>query len=416
MRYSHWLIVGLALAVLLPGALFAEWQSVGPDGGYIQGLAIAPTDPDLLFCASYEYPDSARLFASEDHGASWQLRGTVPDASVTYLAADPFAPGRLYAGGRTSVVFRSTDAGESWTAAALPGYGMAMAADPFVEGRLFVSGYYRDGGTYRAAAYVSSDTGRTWQVSMPQPDTAGYAYSVAADPVDSGTFYIGAYAGKAYRTTDAGASWELVNSGLPSNTGVMGISVCAADNRCLLAATSNGLYRTTNSGTNWSLVGGGLMNSAQSVAFSDFDPSVGWAIGRSDSIRVYVSDDTGATWSLPAPGYVTNKTARLTPDGASGSTAWVHTTSGIFRSTDLGDNWAEAHAGLRIAHVACISASPEDPDRLYLEAEGNAVFRSLNGGEDWERCTEFLSCGNICGIGVGSATDRDVLYALEGSG
>ncbi|MBN2536899.1 hypothetical protein JXB37_01335, partial [candidate division WOR-3 bacterium] len=203
---------------------------------------------------------------------------------------------------------------------------------------------------------------------------------------------------------------------LPANTGVMGLSVSGADNRVVLAATSYGMYRTTDAGGTWTAVGGGLMSGVQGVAFSPADPANAWTVGRSDSIRVFVSTDTGRTWTSPVPGYVTNKTAYLVPDPGDGATAWVSAMTGVFRSTDLGANWHEAHAGLCIGRVPCISASPEDPRRLYLEADDNGVFRSETGGDSWARCSDFLECGNICAIGVASATDRDVLYALEGSG
>jgi photosystem II stability/assembly factor-like uncharacterized protein len=414
MKRKNFLGVLTILMMTLPAV--AAWQSVGPDGGYIQALAPDPGDADRLYCATYEYPDSARLFLTTDAGASWELRGTLPEQITPYLAVDPHAPSRLYAGGRQNTVCRSTDGGSSWQVANLPGYCVAFAADPLVEGRLMAAGYYNYSGAYRAAAYVSTDTGATWQVSMPQPDTAGYAYSVAADPTAAGAFFLGAYSGKVYRTTDAGGHWQLVNTGLPTTTGVMALSVCGADGNCVLAATSNGLYRTTDAGAAWTLVGAGLINGSQNVAFSPADPSVAYAIGRSDSIRVVVSTDTGATWTRPVPGYVTNKGAELAPDAGSGAAAWVSTMSGIFRSDDYAANWTEAHTGLRISWIYCMSASPEDPERLYLEAGGDAVFRSWSGGDTWTRCNEFLSCGNICGIGVVGGTWRDVLYALEGSG
>jgi hypothetical protein len=53
---------------------------------------------------------------------------------------------------------------------------------------------------------------------------------------------------------------------------------------------------------------------------------------------------------------------------------------------------------------------------VYLEVAGVGVYKSLDAGQTWEKCADFLSCGNICGIGLAEGEDGDLLYALEGAG
>ena len=72
--------------------------------------------------------------------------------------------------------------------------------------------------------------------------------------------------------------------------------------------------------------------------------------------------------------------------------------------------------GIRTGTVSCLSASPRDPNSVYTEIAENAVFRSASGGDSWERCPDFLSCGFICAIGIAPARDHDVLYTLVGKG
>jgi hypothetical protein len=68
--------------------------------------------------------------------------------------------------------------------------------------------------------------------------------------------------------------------------------------------------------------------------------------------------------------------------------------SGIFKSTDGGDTWAEItrNPGLPKGVLGKIglAASPAKRDRVWalIEAEDGAVFRSDNGGETWERLSE----------------------------
>lgn len=404
----------LALLVLVAGLAAGSWQSVGPDGGYIQAMAIDPSVPARVYAVPYEYPADARVFRSEDRGASWSVAGTIPYYSVTALEVDPHDSNLLYALARGTMLYRSTDRGASWTGVTLPAYAAGISPDPLAPGRVYLAGYYSYGGEYRGAAYISTDHGRTWSVSMPRPDTTGYAYAVAADPMDTGTVYLGAAYSQLYKSTDAGATWLRASNGIPYTASIQGLSVSCADNRVVLAAVSSGMYRSTDAGANW--VPAGSMTGVMSTAFSGADPSVAYCVGRSDSMRVWVSTDAGATWTLPVPGYTTLKTTALHPDPAEPATVWLNTQVGIYRSTDRGANWQTAHTGLRIAKISCVSTSPDDPSRLYVEVSENGVFKTPDAGATWTRCSDFLSCGNICGIGIARGGGRDALYALEGSG
>jgi photosystem II stability/assembly factor-like uncharacterized protein len=401
------LFLGLAVAG-------AEWVSIGPDGGHVQALAVDPARPQTLFAAIYDYPDNARLFRSDAAGNGWTLVGRIPYSSVSRLCVDPHDSTFLYASPRTNILFRSSDRGRTWTQLSVPGYASAFEPDPCVAGRLYAGGYYYSGSEYHAALYVSTDRGSSWSVSMPRPDTVFYAYACAADPTAAGRVYLGSNNGYLHVTTDAGATWQLANSGIPSTASMQRLSV-NRDGSAVLAATSAGIYRSTDDGATWSLAGGGVA-AAMSAEFSPGDASRAWALGRADSMRVFVSTDAGANWEQPVPGYVTSKVANLVPDPGAGTSAYLSTQTGIYRSSDMGNNWNTAHTGLRIAKISTISTGPWGTGRAYLEVSENGVFKTSDYGRTWTRCADFLSCGNICGIGVEFGTDVDVLYALEGSG
>ena len=68
--------------------------------------------------------------------------------------------------------------------------------------------------------------------------------------------------------------------------------------------------------------------------------------------------------------------------------------SGIFKSTDGGDTWAEItrNTGLPKGTIGIvgITVSPANPDRVWaiVEAEDGGVFRSDNGGRTWTKTNE----------------------------
>src|SRR6516225_4491156 len=69
------------------------WTSNGPEGGYIQALAIDPTTPATVYAGTIR----GGVFKSTDGGASWvdtQLTNTVVQA----LTIDPASPRTIYVG------------------------------------------------------------------------------------------------------------------------------------------------------------------------------------------------------------------------------------------------------------------------------------------------------------------------------
>ncbi len=405
MRIIVVLVFGLSFAA-------AAWLPLGPDGGYVQAFALDPQDSQTEYAVSYDYPDNARVFCTTDGGTSWSLAGRVPNYYVNTVVVDVFNSTVLYAGSGSNVLYRSTDRGATWASSTLPGYTTDFDRDDQVEGRVYAAGYYLYNSEYHAALFISTNRGLTWSVSMPRPDTVFYGYACAAAPGYPGRVYLGCNNGYLYETTDAGTSWTLANSGIPPTASVSGLSISLLGP--VLAATSSGIYRSAD-GINWALATGSPTG-ASSVDFGHPGGSTAWCLGRADSIRVYVSTDIGATWRCPSPGFATSKVASLHPWFFGDMTAFANTQIGIFRSTDMGANWQAAHSGLRIAKISTIAAGPWNSERVYLEVAENGVFKSANRGLDWTRCNDFLSCGNICGIGVQPGTDGDILYALEGSG
>jgi hypothetical protein len=135
-RWYGWsFAVVICAASLVAGARPAQggvnvWTSAGPPGGgTVSALAIDPTTPTTLYAGTWDCSgDGCRsgVFKSTDAGATWSATGLTGDA--TTLAIDPVTPRTLYAGaygrspGSTSEdrdVFKSTDAGATWSATGL---------------------------------------------------------------------------------------------------------------------------------------------------------------------------------------------------------------------------------------------------------------------------------------------------------
>jgi photosystem II stability/assembly factor-like uncharacterized protein len=230
----------------------AAWTPAGLAGKQVLQLALDPQDPRVLL-ASTLYDG---LYRSADAGASWtKVVAGLDRLDVTALVVDPAAPATVYAG--------TTFLG--------PGY------DP--------------GGVMK-----STDGGGTWASTTP-----GLAFNVRAialDPSAPATLYIGIdylTGGSLFKTTNGGLSWTQPNTGLPT----VFINALAIDPQrpaTVYAATGQGLFKTTDAAGHWAMVDTVAPVVMTAVATDPTTPDVVYLAGGGGLFR---SPDAGATGRTP---------------------------------------------------------------------------------------------------------------------
>lgn len=157
-----------------------------------------------------------------------------------------------------------------------------------------------------------------------------------------------------------------------------GRSVCASGvlgkpQTYFMGTTGGGVWKTEDAGHHWSNVSDGYFNtgSVGAVAVSESHPNV-----------VYVGMGEHAPRGV------------MTSHG-----------DGVYKSTDAGKTWR--HLGLEeTEHIARIIIHPDNPDIVFVAAQGalhapsqqRGIYRSINGGEDWERVhfvNELTGCSEL---------------------
>lgn len=119
-RFPLLLSILFVLTAGLAGPAPAEegrWESIGPDGGPISALAVAPGARRTVYAGT----DGGRLFRSMDAGATWtELRDLRP-SPIADLEVDPRDPSTVYAASCTPSsfedlggLFKSVDGGATW--------------------------------------------------------------------------------------------------------------------------------------------------------------------------------------------------------------------------------------------------------------------------------------------------------------
>jgi photosystem II stability/assembly factor-like uncharacterized protein len=104
---------------------------------------------------------------------------------------------------------------------------------------------------------------------------------------------------------------------------------------------------------------------------------------------------------------------------------------GIYKSLDAGENWIDIQQDLPSQFGFPIAMDYNNPDTVFVIVEGDArnniddqftVYRTRDGGETWDRCTNGLPCGPGVRLGVlrhGMASDKgdpSVVYVGTNTG
>jgi photosystem II stability/assembly factor-like uncharacterized protein len=249
------------------------------------------------------------IYRSNDDGRSWQQVGDGPAVDVKTIATHPANERMLYAGtfgGTTPVdgrLWYSTDKGLSWKAYEfnLPANAEgqfpavnALTVDPNHPGILYIgtegqglyrlqsgyAGYAPIGGTPSQNLYVRDVVatvdspvyavtteglivieGDTWHKIDTLPDAA---VSLAIDPQNPKTLYVGTVGYGAHRSSDGGQTWQPINRDLGLQPGVIlripAIVVDEANPHHLALATAfsvgsllvgDGVYESFDAGESW---------------------------------------------------------------------------------------------------------------------------------------------------------------------
>ena len=282
------LFVTLSAIAQVDPSLFREmrWRMIGPfrGGRTVAGVGV-PSQPNVFYIGV----NNGGVWKTTDSGRIWTpIFDDQPTGSIGAIAIAPSDPNIIYAGSGEGLqrpdlstgngIYKSTDAGKTWTHLGLrDGQQIPMiAVDPRDPNRLFVAvlghpygpnaerGIFRstDGGaTFDRVLYRDENTGATDVVIDPSNPQTVYAamWETRQAPWENGTFH-GPGSGL-FKSTDGGATWHQLTAGLPSNDAIgrVGIEVSQANpNRlyviCGIAKGAGGLYRSDNAGESWTRV------------------------------------------------------------------------------------------------------------------------------------------------------------------
>src|SRR6266852_222110 len=324
---------------------FAEmrWRMIGPFRGGRTVAAVGVRGQPGVF---YIGVNNGGVWKTNDAGRSWSpIFDQQPTGSIGAIAVAPSNPNIVYVGSGEGLqrpdlstgdgIYKSSDAGRSWQHLGLrDGQQIPMiAVDPRDPNRVYVAVLgHPYGPNEERGVFRSNDGGATFQRILYKDENTG-GMDVAIDPANPDTVY--AVLWQARQGPWENAAWNGPNSGL---------------------------FKSTDGGATWKPLTTGLPGPSEGLG------RIGSEVSQGDTKRLYAV--VGATKG-----------------------------GGIYRSDDVGETWRLMNTDNRLwgrdGDFNEIRSDPKNPDVVYVAnvvtwkstdgAKTWGSFRGAPGGDDYHR-------------------------------
>ncbi len=354
--------------------LFSEmhWRSIGPyRGGRTRATAGVPSQPNVFYIGAV----NGGVWKTNDFGRTWDpIFDGQPTGSIGAIAVAPSDPNIVYVASGEGLqrpdlsvgdgIYKSTDAGKTWTHLGLrDGQQIPqMVVDPRDPNRIFVAVLgHPYGPNEERGIYRSTDGGQSFQKVLYKDENTGGS-DVEIDPSNPNIVYAclwearqgpwenAAWSGTnggIFKSTDGGDHWRQLTNGLPSE-GVTqaNLAIAASNPRRIYATVASGravnLYRSDDAGESWSR--------------ATTDPRPAGRIGGGD---------------LPVPAV----------DPRNPDTLYVASTV-TWKSTDGGKTWTGLRGAPGGDDYQHIWINPNFPNIILIASDQGAIV-TVNGGQTW---------------------------------
>ena len=390
-----------------------QWRLVGPfRGGRVDAVAGVPGDGRVFYMGAadggiWKTTDAGHHWANVsdcclDAGPVGALAVAPSDPKIIYAGTgEPFPRGDVFTG---DGIWKSVDAGKTWDNVGLRETHIIsnIVVDPKDSQHLYVGALgHLFGPNPERGVYESRDGGAHWQrILFVDADTG--VGDLAMDPDDPKTLYAalwqvsrnswnltsGGPGSGIWKSSDGGAHWSnlALNPGMASGVlGRIGIALPrTAPGRvyAVVEAKDSGLYRSDDGGGHWQLLyhKGNLNPRAWYFSRIVVDPK--------DADHVYVTE---------APGYMISKDGGKTfknqwMQGGDHHAMWIDPSDpkvmeigsdgGVAVSLDGGESWSDID-NQPTAQMYRVNVDDQFPFHLYGAQQDSSTLQIASANQDW---------------------------------
>ncbi|MCP5053495.1 MAG: hypothetical protein GY940_40390 [bacterium] len=333
--------------------------------------------------------------------AAWTPLGPFTNTGISGVGRlnciefDPQNNSIIWVGAPTGGLWKSTDAGQSWSTSTdhLPNLGVSdIVIHPGNSSIMYIAtGDKQRGSALSYGIMKSTDGGVSWQPTALRPGVEEkFKIGKLMMHPDNGETLLCAVNKGIYKTTNGGDTWQLKMDG-----DFFDLEVHPSDSSTWFASrASNGVYRSTDSGESWTRLTAGLPNPARNFG------RIALAVSPSSPGTVYAV-------------YCRNVDSQ----------GWIWGLQGFFKSSDNGNSWSRKTGTPNIlgweadgsgrdgqgGYALVLEVNPGNPDMVIAGSVN--LWKSENGGTSWE-LTAFS--GGAAGVASVHADHHELAY-LPGS-
>ncbi len=352
------------------------WVFSGPDniGGRITDIESPANSPDTWYVGAA----TGGLFKTTDAGLTWtNLFADVPVVTIGDIAIDPSDPSVIYCGtGEANSssfsfmgngLYRSNDAGTTWQHIGLEqsAYISRIVVDYSNPQRIFVAanGNLFTTGNHRGV-YRTSDGGASWEKVLFVNDSTA-AIDLVQDPVNPQILYA--------------AMWERVR-GLTWRQSF---------------GDGSGIWKSNDHGYTWTELTNGLPTGNNvgriGITIAKSNPEVLYAFYDfpDNEVGVYKTMNGGQSWTRTQDGALAGMNSnfgwyfgQIRVDPANENRVFVMGV-GLFRTENGGSSWSEVGAwSLHVDHHAMFF---DKTHNRIVEGNDGGLYTSVDNGNSWEK-------------------------------
>jgi exo-beta-1,3-glucanase (GH17 family) len=269
----------------LRGGVTGRRRAVSPAPFWLSISGISGVQCLLAVTPAVLAGTASGLFRSTDGGEHWSaINSGLTNTNVAALAAG--SDGTLYAGTRGGGVFQSANGGDSWSLLnASPANATTLLAAP--------AGLFAANGVNCTDIFLLPYNG-----GAASNRGAGVTGCTTALALSSGDLFAATSTTGLYRSTNDGMAWSSVGASMGS-TNFHDLTV-DRDGRVFAATHDTGVHRSTNLGTTWTHLQGGLTPSDVRTLLAQ--PTGDLLAGSENNAQIFLSSDNGDTWSDASAG------------------------------------------------------------------------------------------------------------------